>query len=168
MPRPIFLLILNFQYKGFQMRYHLFKKFFEKVVKIKETSFLLSRCNISIAHHCKIVTSEGKGHLGNISWPRPTNLFLCALFYLGNFYLLRLDNFSLQFVQKIITTKYYHIHCKDFHHKNCRFSLCPFSHCSFIVVFTVIKCIQWITAVKLDCSSCLLFLQSKDCNFWSL
>ena len=42
MPRPIFLLILNALYKGFQMRYHLFKKLFEKVVKIKETSFRLS------------------------------------------------------------------------------------------------------------------------------
>ena len=50
---PIFLLILNALYKGFQMRYHLFQKFFEKVVKIKETSFLLSKCLVSIAHHCK-------------------------------------------------------------------------------------------------------------------
>ena len=33
------------------MRYHLFKKFYEKVVKIKETSFLLSKCKNSIAHH---------------------------------------------------------------------------------------------------------------------
>ena len=40
MPRPIFLLILNALYKGFQMRYHLFHKFFGKIVKIKETSFL--------------------------------------------------------------------------------------------------------------------------------
>ena len=34
------------------MRYHLFQKFFEKVIKIKEMSFLLSKCLISIAHHC--------------------------------------------------------------------------------------------------------------------
>ena len=34
------------------MRYHLFQKFFEKVVKIKGTSFLLSKCLVSIAHHC--------------------------------------------------------------------------------------------------------------------
>ena len=35
-----FLQILNALYYGFQMRYHLFQKLFEKVVKIKETSFL--------------------------------------------------------------------------------------------------------------------------------
>ena len=40
---PIFLLILNTLYKGFQMRYHLFQKFFGKMVKIKETSFLFTR-----------------------------------------------------------------------------------------------------------------------------
>ena len=34
------------------MRYHLFQKVFEKMVKIKETSFLLSKCLVSIAHHC--------------------------------------------------------------------------------------------------------------------
>ena len=34
------------------MRYHLFQKFFGKMVKIKETSFLLSKCLVSIAHHC--------------------------------------------------------------------------------------------------------------------
>ena len=26
------------------------------------------------------------------------------------------------------------IHCKPFHCKNCRFPLCPFSHCSFTAV----------------------------------
>ena len=35
------------------MRYHLFQKIFEKVVKIKETSFLLSKCLVSIGQHCK-------------------------------------------------------------------------------------------------------------------
>ena len=34
------------------MRYHLFQKFSKKVVKMKETSFLLSKCLVSIAHHC--------------------------------------------------------------------------------------------------------------------
>ena len=34
------------------MRYHLFQKFFGKMVKMKETSFLLSKCLVSIAHHC--------------------------------------------------------------------------------------------------------------------
>ena len=43
MPRPISLLILNALYKGFQMRYHFFQKFFGKMVKIKETSFLSTR-----------------------------------------------------------------------------------------------------------------------------
>ena len=43
MPRPIFLLILNALYKSFQMRYHLFQKFFGKMVKIKEASFLFTR-----------------------------------------------------------------------------------------------------------------------------
>ena len=32
-PRPIFLLILNTLYRGFQMKYHLFQKFFRKMVK---------------------------------------------------------------------------------------------------------------------------------------
>ena len=40
--------------KGFQMRYHLFLTIFGKVVKIKQTSFLLSKCLFSIAHHCKV------------------------------------------------------------------------------------------------------------------
>ena len=39
---PNFLQILNALYKGFQMRYHLFQKFFGKMVKIKETSFLFT------------------------------------------------------------------------------------------------------------------------------
>ena len=39
----IFLKILNALCKGFQMRYHLFQKFFGKMVKIKETSFLFTR-----------------------------------------------------------------------------------------------------------------------------
>ena len=34
------------------MRYHLFQKVFGKMVKVKETSFLLSKCLVSIAHHC--------------------------------------------------------------------------------------------------------------------
>ena len=34
------------------MRYHLFQKFFGKMVKIKETSFLLSKCLVSIGQHC--------------------------------------------------------------------------------------------------------------------
>ena len=34
------------------MRYHLFQKFFGKMVKIKETSFLLSKCLVSITRHC--------------------------------------------------------------------------------------------------------------------
>ena len=33
------------------MRYHLFKKLIENVIKIKETSFLLSKCLVSIARH---------------------------------------------------------------------------------------------------------------------
>ena len=37
---PISFLILNVLYKGFQVRYHLFQKFFGKVVKIKQMSFL--------------------------------------------------------------------------------------------------------------------------------
>ena len=36
------------------MKYHLFQKFFEKVVKIKETSFHLSKCLVSIGKHCMI------------------------------------------------------------------------------------------------------------------
>ena len=37
------LLILNALHKGFQIKYHLFQKFFGKMVKIKETSFLFTR-----------------------------------------------------------------------------------------------------------------------------
>ena len=58
MPRLIFLLVLNALYKGFQMKYNLFQKFCKKVVKIKETSFLLSKCCISIAHHCTFSLSK--------------------------------------------------------------------------------------------------------------
>ena len=48
MPCPIFVLILNALYQGFQMRYHLFQKFFGKMVEIKETSFLSTRGMILI------------------------------------------------------------------------------------------------------------------------
>ena len=48
---PIFLLILNALCKGFQMRYHLFQNICEKVVELKETSFLLSKCLVSIGQH---------------------------------------------------------------------------------------------------------------------
>ena len=41
------------------MRYHLFQQFFEKVVKIKETLFLLSKCLVSIARHCKTEKTGG-------------------------------------------------------------------------------------------------------------
>ena len=34
------------------MRYHLFQKFFGKMVKIKETSFLFIKCLVSIGQHC--------------------------------------------------------------------------------------------------------------------
>ena len=47
-----FLLILNALYKSPQMRYHLFQKFFEKVVEVKEMTFFLRKCLISIAQHC--------------------------------------------------------------------------------------------------------------------
>ena len=40
------------------MRYHLFQKFFGKMVKIKETSFLLNKCLVSIAHHCSIYVKD--------------------------------------------------------------------------------------------------------------
>ena len=53
MPCPISLLILNALYKGFQMRYHLFQKFFGKMVKIKETSFLSTRGMYLSCHGCK-------------------------------------------------------------------------------------------------------------------
>ena len=52
MPRPIFLQILNALYQGFQVRYHLFQKFFGKMVKIKEMSLLSQPCWFSIDHHC--------------------------------------------------------------------------------------------------------------------
>ena len=55
MPRPIFWLILNALYKGFQMRYHLFQKFFGNMVKIKETSLLSQPCWFSIDNHCNFV-----------------------------------------------------------------------------------------------------------------
>ena len=48
----LFLQILNALYQGFQMRYHLFQKFFGKMVKIKETSLLSQPCWFSIDNHC--------------------------------------------------------------------------------------------------------------------
>ena len=47
-----FLQILNALYQGFQMRYHLFQKFFGKMVKIKETSFLSTRGMYLSCHGC--------------------------------------------------------------------------------------------------------------------
>ena len=38
-------------------------------------------------------------------------------------------------------------HCKPFRCKNCRFSLCSNSHCTFTVLFAVAECMQWITAL---------------------
>ena len=32
------------------------------------------------------------------------------------------------------------LHCKPFHCKNCRFPLCPDSHCTFTVLFACKKC----------------------------
>ena len=50
------------------MRYHLFQKFFVKMAKIKEMSFLLSKCLISIGQHCKIGSFHAiKNHL-KIGW----------------------------------------------------------------------------------------------------
>ena len=51
MPLPIYFLILNTHYEGFQMSYHLFQKFFGKEVKIKQMSFLFSKFLDWIAHH---------------------------------------------------------------------------------------------------------------------
>ena len=45
-------------------------------------------------------------------------------------------------------------HCKPFHCKNCRFSLCSNSHCTFTVLFAVTECMQWITALA-DCRQVL-------------
>ena len=49
---PNSFLILNALYKGFQMRYHLFLKFFGKMVKIKETSFLSTKGMIMMFGNC--------------------------------------------------------------------------------------------------------------------
>ena len=59
------------------MRYHLFQKFLEKVVKIKETSFRLSKCWIHFAQHC-IFFAEGASiscdfdhcfkHITHLTW----------------------------------------------------------------------------------------------------
>ena len=83
MPRPIFLLILNALYKGFQMRYHLLKKFFGKMVKIKETfSFLLERILI-FCHHCRIRV-EGNGY--GLFAQNQAGMHLDTKFPLGFFY----------------------------------------------------------------------------------
>ena len=37
------------------MRYNFFQKFFGMKVEIKETYFLLSKCLVSIAHHCRSI-----------------------------------------------------------------------------------------------------------------
>ena len=60
------------------------------------------------------------------------------------------------------------LHCKDFHCKNYRYSLCPFSHCSFNAFLTVIDCIQSITAIWIRCSQNLQSLQCDTCIFWIL
>ena len=63
------------------MRYHLFQKVFGKMVKIKETSFLLSKCLVSIARHCnfQIVSSAFNG----------AGTVLVSKFGLVNIYLIR-------------------------------------------------------------------------------
>ena len=58
MPRPIFLLILNPLYKGFQMRYHLFQRLFGKMVRIKEMSFLSTRGMILMFGNCIPLTQR--------------------------------------------------------------------------------------------------------------
>ena len=47
-----FLKILNALYQGFQMKYHLLQKFFGKMVKIKETSFIFTRGITLTQHNC--------------------------------------------------------------------------------------------------------------------
>ena len=44
------------------MKYHLFQKVFKKMVKIKETSFLSSKCLVSVARHCSKVPNVIKNH----------------------------------------------------------------------------------------------------------
>ena len=66
MPRPISLLILNALNKGFQMSDHLFQKYFEKMVKIKETFFLSTSGVLIKCRHC-IVEQKCNGHLAYIN-----------------------------------------------------------------------------------------------------
>ena len=81
MPCPIFLLILNALHKGFQMRYHQFRKFFGKMVRIKETSFLSTRGMILIFRNCCYVNRLQLLVLyqflitGALGKPRPLSLF---------------------------------------------------------------------------------------------
>ena len=50
---PNFFLILNALYK-----HSLFQKFFGKVFKINQTSFLLSKCLFSFEHHCTLLIGQ--------------------------------------------------------------------------------------------------------------
>ena len=55
MPWAISMLILNALYQGFKMRYHLSQKFFGKIVKIKETSFLSIRGMTLMFGNCMLI-----------------------------------------------------------------------------------------------------------------
>ena len=55
------------------------------------------------------------------------------------------------------------LHCKDFHCKNYRYSLCPFSHCSFNAFLEVTYCIQSITVILIRCKQNLQFSQCDTC-----
>ena len=57
------------------------------------------------------------------------------------------------------------LHCKDFHCKNYRYSLCPFSHCSFNAFLAVIQCIQSITVILIRCKQNLQLSQCDTCIF---
>ena len=79
MPRPFFLLILNALYKGFQMRYHLLQKFFGKMVKIKETSFLFTRGMTLMFGNCIYIYSLRQllifGHIMVFPFPQFSPFF---------------------------------------------------------------------------------------------
>ena len=62
----------------------------------------------------------------------------------------------------------YQVHCKPFHCKNCRFPLCPISHCNFTAVWAVVNYMQWTTVVQFEIRRKLYFLRLENCNFNSL
>ena len=72
------------------MRYHLFQKFFGKMVEIKKTAFLLSKCLVSIGQHC---SSSGPGTVAPRLLHTPSREERCFLYF---------NHLSKEFLEQMI------------------------------------------------------------------